>query len=553
MENSWAEGCNWQNCLARLGILVSIVGAICILVVVILTLVQPDGGDSLGVTVATVLAMLATVAIQLLIAGVLVERETLSPRLPKVTLGRLLLGAVAVLIIFPLMSFAFGFGIIALCIFGLFWFPNPVIHLRGIAVCNAILCLGVSEVMRRTCGWDDGGVSRAVLAIYALGATLLAGLFLLSSIFRMPLITKFLFCMFLLAALHATSILLSGISTLLSRNLEDASVDFGTDYCIESTIRSALSAVIKAFRDSYRDEGDFTPRPTTTPPPDPCAGYLAQKWPEPSDAGIWAGIVFSLGGVWMVVVNLAMLIFHPGVKVSPEATGRRRSSRQNSKPKLTKQATKEALNRQRAKCIACCRAFVSSMERLICLLVLIGAAGGLVLMGYLKLKDSFESESRRLTDHAMVTNTTGEVDCASLYGPPPDEPLKRPVYDGILAWAHVPADRMAVVWCDYGELAAICVGALMYCSHILACSMTLKRISAYAVEDRRNAFNQRIAEQIRRRTKSKDSRGTSTTGSSANLDDQPGMEQGFHLAYMQPRDPLPEKKWQDMDGRVFDV
>lgn len=554
MENSWAEACTWQNCLARLGVAVSILGTICILVVVILTLASPGGGDSLGVTVATALTMLATVAVQMLIGGVLVEREKLSPRLPKVTIGRLLLVVVISSVSLPVMSFFFGFSIVTMCVLGIWLSANPTIHLRGIAVCNAILCLGMSEVMRRTHGWDDGGVTRAVLAIYAMGSTLFAGLFLLSSIFRLPLVTKFLLCMFFLAALHATSILLSGISTLLSRLIEDERVDFDTDYCIEWNLPSAVEAATKAFQEVFKDDGNFTTRSTTPPTPDPCAPYyVPRKWPEPSDAGIWAGLVFSLGGIWLVVVNLAVLIFHPGVKVAPEASGgrRRSSSKEKTKKKIiSKQATKELLNRQRQKLAACCRAFVSSMERLITLLVLIGAAGGIVLMGVLKLKDSFKSESRRLSTHAVVTSDPAAAGCNLEL---PAASLKRPEHHGIISWAHIPADRMGVLWCDYGEVAAIFIGALMYCSHIAACAIIVKRLSTYAQEDRQRAYHERIARQLRRRTKSKDSGGTGTTGSSSRDPDQePGMEQGFHLAFMQPRDPMPEYMWRDMDGRVFD-
>lgn len=668
------ENFSWQNSLVRFVAVVSIVGTIFVTVVIFLAVAQPNTGSSLAVSIATVLSCVATGIVGLLFAGTVFERENLGPRLPKVTIGRLVLGLFGIAIFLPIQSLAFIIGIAALCICGVFLSSRPVVHLRGVAVCDALLCLGVSEVMRRTRGWDDGGVSRTVHAIYALMGVLLCGLFCVTSVFRMPLLNKILFCMSSLAALHAGSIVLSGISTVLLANLDSDPVNFSTDYCIESTIRSPVSAIIKAFQDAQRDVGNWTG--TTTPPP--CAVFDAPRgrWPEPSDAGIWATIVFATAGVYGTVLVLAYIVITPGVKVAPEGHTRRNSSKEklNKKPKLTKEATKQAFKKQHAKCVACCRAFVTSLERLIGLLVLLAALGGLVLLGHMKLKDSLASERRRLeaanstvTAHATVanakvmanatvmatatevanakevtwavglsppgqtkvqdalarkqrrleatsdaempiyindtndTNDTNETDTnattttttttaminatiasmttttttttstimkttviASLgqtmddpvptrppvvcSSPPPDtgEPPSRPEYTGLLAWSHVPADRMGVLWCEYGEWAAVAFGALIYCCHVVLCSLTMKKWLTYSTEEQRRRFNVKMA---RARTKSKDSGVSKDFG-----DEKPSMDEvGFRLDLMAKKDPRPEYLYRDMDGRIFDV
>jgi len=112
----------------------------------------------------------------------------------------------------------------------------------------------------------------------------------------------------------------------------------------------------------------------------------------------------------------------------------------------------------------------------------------------------------------------------------------------LLAWVEEPAQRYAVVWCEYGPIASVLLSFLAFCNFLLAFSMSLRKVLKIYHEARRRRWKARMQHQ-------RDV--AASTGGAIEEDIGRDLGKGFQRAKMIPKDAEPRVMHEDYDGRVF--
>lgn len=284
--DEFLEKITWQNNLACIGFLVSAASTIVLVVFFSLVLYNQDSGDPGGI--ATPILLCCLVLVIILISGIFLEAHSVKEKLPNVTTGRVVIAFVALVFFFGLKSFILGWGIGVLMVLSVFIARCPEngekedrLRLRCNAVCSAVICLVIAEAIRRSGGYDTGGVSRYVLNAYACFSFFLSGVMVLSTVRRLPLVTKLACAGYALLALHSACTMIVGMKNLLDDTFAERSQP-ETEYCIKSTISSPVGLSVEAFRKALNPPYVHTTSTTTTIPlpttiPSGCYDYIIHE------------------------------------------------------------------------------------------------------------------------------------------------------------------------------------------------------------------------------------------------------------------------------------
>lgn len=261
---SLSENTNtWQNLLLRLAFLLTCVGSFVTLVFIIMVFFNADVGNAGAV--ASPLMLCCLVGIMALLVGVAMERETVKERLPRVS-KKMLIGSVVFLaIVFGVKSFLFGLGMMSVLVLSVFLFKTYDAQMRAVAVCGGLVCLGIAEAIRRAGGYDSGGAARMMLMGYSFSAFLFPGLLMISSRGKHPKVLSIGCAGFAVLTVHSSTMLLSGMSSVMDNIFTGKSMGGENEYCIMSTISSPVGLVVEAFQAAMFPPYVYEAPATTTP------------------------------------------------------------------------------------------------------------------------------------------------------------------------------------------------------------------------------------------------------------------------------------------------
>lgn len=117
---------------------------------------------------------------------------------------------------------------------------------------------------------------------------------------------------------------------------------------------------------------------------------------------------------------------------------------------------------------------------------------------------------------------------------------RMPIYPA--AWAQEPAQRYAVVWCEYGSMASVGLGFVAFCCFLLAFSMSFVKVKTQYNADRTKKLKLRLKNQREHAVE------TGEVVESEGVDYGPG----FRIQKMIPKESEPKAVYEDYDGRIFD-
>lgn len=594
----------WQGTLVKVVAAITCVGIIVIAAVVAVTTASQLGyqsGDAGNVPVvnyaAVWLVRIAVAAVLVLFALLLMERmekETFSARGP--TCGWIQMCCapgeahsrsaaakpaalwfcvvLALVLCVPLSHLAFAMIVLAVILaIILARRPEPMLKLRGVAVFDALLCLFTSLLMMRVGPTGDYGMARALIAIYAgLGGALLPGLAWLISLVFAPRLAWISWALYVLAGLHAGSIVMEAVGNLVQEALDGVGDVFTLDHCftvLQSPIEAFLH-VLATIPARHQYSGGVSMPCTQNTAPLNVAGTCDRIGFEVVAlcfaAGLWAAIVVAFQVCWMVPKRV-------GPAIAEDVAARSILSRKFSSAGIG--------------VIPRCQARGLCAVVLVILGVIFAGLGYLVLWrcpsgsapavvastsldqvrvarnqtsttqaGFIVAltftRTSSSTGTRTATSTATTTtNETVEHPCgdqdlplAAVQVPPRagcrcSEPGSR----GILAWTAVPNEQLASTWCDLGQWASVCVGFFLFCCHAINASLVFAKARSYSDTQRQRNHARRVAEV---RQKLRLNKGS--FDATAKKD-----EVGLVLWKEAPKDPLPQPVAEIGDTRIFNV
>jgi len=243
----------------------------------------------------------------LVLTGLIFERELLRQKLMERSLRTLitiLISVVFSIVLFtPLSHVSFVLGISAVCLFCASILPTPELQMRGIAVCDAALCFGFAECLRRAGSWDVGGISRYVLVWHAFGVTFPPGSLILMSVASMPILLHVISFIYAVAALHSASIVLMAMDWLLTDLLRTQQLYSRFGHCMEFEVRSLASSFLSSLSGLVGSQyigaeslGSPCPAPVTTTKP-----------PVRQAAGTGSVIFFGLVGLYICTLMIGFM------------------------------------------------------------------------------------------------------------------------------------------------------------------------------------------------------------------------------------------------------
>jgi len=253
----------WQNNLVRLVMAVAVFGSVMMAVLVLSILLGSDGGKPGGV--ATFVLLLCLVGVMAMVTGFAIERESVKSRLPRVRRGHLIVIFIVSAICLGVKSFMFGLGVGLCMVLGIFLFKGFDARLRAAAVCGGIVCLVFAEALRRSGGYDSGGVARYLMNFYSFSAVFFPGLLMISTLKVLPRCTTLGCFGFAFLTLHSGLMLCSGMSTVLANSFEGRGQGQDHEYCIKSSISSPMGIIVSEFQNMMFP--DFMGFQTTTRAP----------------------------------------------------------------------------------------------------------------------------------------------------------------------------------------------------------------------------------------------------------------------------------------------
>lgn len=122
------------------------------------------------------------------------------------------------------------------------------------------------------------------------------------------------------------------------------------------------------------------------------------------------------------------------------------------------------------------------------------------------------------------------------------ECAKEPTY-AINALADELVEKISIVWCEQGAVASVLLSSMSFCYFLLAFTMLLSKVMKYQKQKRMRLHKQKLREQEKM---------AQETGGAVH-DETRDYGEGFQLAKMAAKDPVPGAIFQDMDARIFEL
>eukprot|EP00440_Ansanella_granifera_P009303 gb/GFBE01010083.1/.p1 GENE.gb/GFBE01010083.1/~~gb/GFBE01010083.1/.p1 ORF type:complete len:607 (+),score=108.62 gb/GFBE01010083.1/:1-1821(+) len=243
----------WQNTLIQAAALLTCVALLVVVVGVIVVAGSPTGpnnGSFNIIDVAIPIVLIVVAFLCVLYVGVLLEKKKLESKLPRVTPFRAFVFLVFGVLVFPVKHLGFALvnymTVLALVLAVIAHQGGSVgPKLWGVAVCDALFCLGQAEAARRAGAAGDIAAGRFILSLYsALGTMFLPALAIMGTLAFLPKISKAAAVGYAVLALHSAVILLQGLATALRMEIEGGGYSYEGPNCIPSDIGSPLTMVL---------------------------------------------------------------------------------------------------------------------------------------------------------------------------------------------------------------------------------------------------------------------------------------------------------------------
>lgn len=520
---------SWQNNLAKVVAAITAAGILFITIAIVVAWAWPsseNGGEpgflkNAGAPVVCI----AMAAFLLLIAGILHEKDMLHDRLPTCTGKKLGVGALVVIMLVPIFHLGFAISVFLFMIIALSMRPTLSMRVRSIAVCDALLCFAVVEVMRQAGPMGEYGVARALLALYAaFFITMLPGVTFLASFLFLPKLSRLACYGYAAAALHAAGITLLSAGRLLNESIDGDSKNYGEQRCIKSIAVSPLGLFLELIQNASVTPDAYRGPVNTSPCYNPAAALSASGiivTPLCDKIGFEVITLFLMIGayilVWVLFVYLCF-VHTSEARVVPEGSD----------------------GKKKKKGLDVCFAFGKNAGRLICFAaLLVGAIFLSVLAAVVLPCKSDPSTSQEVTPQGVLSNTTltstvttttsttstiaalnivngtnGTNATSTTLGAPivnigfavecPDDfptispsaahvSLSAPMTGcrcgedgirGVEAWFVVPVDQVSATYCELGTWASLAVGLSLYCFHGFAYSVAAEQAEKHSAKER---------------------------------------------------------------------
>lgn len=554
---------SWQNNLVRLSCLTSVTGLAFVGMAVANAFFGTDD-QSIIEGATKPLVYTATCAVLLVVAGVLMRARALGGEHPDLS-WRSIVAALAILLFSaPLLSlfFVLGFGFILLAGLSAFRSEGPqrvAWQMRGLAVCEFIILGPITEALRHAGAWRDAFFfGRAVVGFYAFGSVLLPALLFLCSTRPLPRLTALLVLGFGVSALHAASMVVSGVGSVLAGVFGKPRDFSGKVHCLESSIDSPATFVLGLIGDSVQPDMDVANGTVLACPPAASETDAVLDVVEAAN-GTAAMFFFALAGLYLFGVVAGLVFFPPSVKVHDE----------ESAAAMAAMSLHERHIKQLKHCL---HAVLQSFERLLCVGIFAAGAVLLVVLCSATMLSPSGVDHRRLQANASLQAYDALV-CSGWCADNATDILQRcsnstcgpcseccaladtilqaivtvetttPRPGGVTSWMHLPADYLAETWCENGAWAPIGLGFLVYCYHVYAVSLTVYLVKMFNHEDHDRQDRERQAKQEEIAHKC----------GLASVQELEHQMRGhcFRAQQMVKKDQKPEVSFQDTDGRVF--
>eukprot|EP00930_Biecheleria_cincta_P001416 TRINITY_DN102558_c0_g1_i1.p1 TRINITY_DN102558_c0_g1~~TRINITY_DN102558_c0_g1_i1.p1 ORF type:complete len:662 (+),score=58.30 TRINITY_DN102558_c0_g1_i1:77-2062(+) len=252
------DALSWQNYLLRAATCALCLTLVFVLIAVIAVFSSPRGsGESpLDGTLnfAIPLCLCGAAGVMLVYLGVLKEREYLLDKLPLCTLPRALTVIVVAGLIAPIMHLTFALTAFLGVLGAAFALlsgedSSPGRKLWGVAICDALLNLGLAETSRRGGPQGDLAASRLVLFLYGtIGTCVLPAVAIIGTLMYLPRMSNFAIGTYAAFTAHAAVLVLQGLDSLLRDSWIGGGYVFDSPNCIISDIPSPLGMALTALR-----------------------------------------------------------------------------------------------------------------------------------------------------------------------------------------------------------------------------------------------------------------------------------------------------------------
>eukprot|EP00416_Gambierdiscus_australes_P006036 CAMPEP_0171143068 /NCGR_PEP_ID=MMETSP0766_2-20121228/143673_1 /TAXON_ID=439317 /ORGANISM="Gambierdiscus australes, Strain CAWD 149" /LENGTH=437 /DNA_ID=CAMNT_0011606885 /DNA_START=81 /DNA_END=1394 /DNA_ORIENTATION=+ len=432
----------------------------------------------------------------------------------------------------------FAICVSLLCLGALTLLPTLPLQLRGIAVCDGLLCLTLAEIGRHAGPTGEYEVARALLGLHcSLLVTTLPGLAVVASLKHMLWLTRLTGAGYAIAAVHAAAVTLHAVTRLVTDGA--APENYASSRCLRSNWVSPAGWILSLIQRAV--EAD--PYPSgATPQGEPCSVAAA---PVATDAEIarcdaidlWELVFFVLLGAYVVAWLAVCLLCTIGTRIAPvgstDSLGRSLASR-----------SLQSLSRSWKR--------LAIIAGLVLVAVLIGVLGSVVL----PCQSSTEEQSTSTPNPEEVTTTTGNCtgiqrEASPTQGPPMMGCSCGEIGSGGLEpWVAVSVNQFAITWCELGNWAPVPIGLLLYLSHCYACSLAMSQAARCA------RLTRHISKSAVFRFEPPVSLPMSPAGprpSRRARESEEVTETALVLFQAAPKDPLPEPCGVLGNQRIFDV
>lgn len=415
-------------------------------------------------------------------------------------------------------------------------------RIAAVAISDAVLCLCLTEVLRHAGSAGDYYSARAMHLIYGgIPGGMLPALAIIASLSYRPKLSFFVVFFYIVCALHSIGVALQGLFMTVSEAFNNgAGTDFGGGRCIRSLVPSplglAIDAVIAFGRQSKYDY--------TGPQRIPCPSSHLSTDVLPTVLQVCDDLYFGLecflvlGGLYVAFVNVVYTLWDRGYfnskRVSPSETMRGTSS-----IGLGSLASLRSFREFR-------KGYGLGRPAIMALVCIFVGGGGLAAMGIyqalpctepipIELRglppspaptpihrnasnfSSFNSSFRRLASNTTKTsvnfsnssnssnssngsnstllgsgNVTNIIStgCQFAAAPPPVAPVETRICGCHTGWLRgwygliaVPAEQMAIMWCNLGYWASVLLSSLILIMHGLAAGMVLAALRVFEAEE----------------------------------------------------------------------
>mmetsp|Transcript_17700 Transcript_17700/g.41123 ORF Transcript_17700/g.41123 Transcript_17700/m.41123 type:complete len:705 (-) Transcript_17700:47-2161(-) len=380
----------WQDLLARAVLGLGGVGIILIGILIAFLIWDVDEDTTLGVGKALVVSLALTMFITSVL--LLLERKTMATRLPACTSWRMLGSFLIALILLPITSLGFVVCVIILFLFSITMMQDEGSQIASIAVCDAIVSIGIAESWRIGGAWDDGGLGQLFFTLYVFKGVLVPTMMLLTSMLCMPKLASAAAGSLLVCAVHCAAMALASVELLVDKIFNADARKLTTEgKCVRSPIDSIWQYTLAGIANAWGDADDAPVAPSDElciPDPQARAGSAA----TPETAGSVAFWVFFAMAVWLAVLMVVM-VFFPLKRQSVQAEegagppSRSKSMKLQSATTLALENLQHAGQHERER-----RCIPRSPTRWLCIITFLSTGAGLLTLLLIVVPDDVPRE-----------------------------------------------------------------------------------------------------------------------------------------------------------------